>query len=233
MLRFALVILGLYAILAATANKCSDGENNDVDGETTCVEGSNKLLEPWTIYGCDKIFAAPRPIHNQSTWMLLRGAYQGTVGRDSSSIAELSHVNGFDVPIHLRSLAEKGRGVFATETIAKGQLVWSGKQTATFSDGAHYVHFLDSIPEDLACDVVQWAFVGNDENSIPIIHVDLDEGSCMNSAWDTEVENVGSLEGSDGYSLYALNDIKAGEEILCDYGAFADPYGWEQFGIHF
>jgi hypothetical protein len=108
----------------------------------------------------------------------------------------------------------KGRGVYAAERIRRGELVWtSTSATARFPSGALYRQFLAIIPSDLACDVLQWAYVqdvapfrddddddqtttakqdSSDPQSPTLrVSVDLDEGSYMNG--EDYDPNVGCL----------------------------------------
>ena len=105
----------------------------------------------------------------------------------------------------------KGRGVYAAEPIRKGELVWTATaSTARFPSGALYRQFLAIIPADLACDVLQWAYVQDvahfyDSTADNLtdamfqsppqrmlrVSVDLDEGSYMNG--EDYDPNVGCL----------------------------------------
>ncbi|GKY95664.1 hypothetical protein MPSEU_000527400 [Mayamaea pseudoterrestris] len=137
----------------------------------------------WTYYfQCDDIFEDERPVHNESMWMLLRGVYQGIVGPAKASIAQpLSTVSGFYIDYDVDQTDDKGRGVFADQDIRKGQLVYTARrQMAKFSNGYEYRRFLRSIPADLACDVIQWAYVENLTKDNLTICCDLDEGSIIN-----------------------------------------------------
>jgi len=164
-------------------------------------------------------------------------------------------VHGFGtIPVVSKVSPGRGRGVFAAEDIKKGTRVWTSKhQSAQFRDGESYRKFLAAIPADFACDVIMWAYVHdlgeNDELDLTI-SCDLDEGSFINSAgWDDgAVANIGCIDDMeeafvDEYideeyrdsgcpeNLFALQNIKAGEEILCTYGDFAFRKGWKHFGL--
>jgi hypothetical protein len=69
--------------------------------------------------------------------------------------------SGFRKAVQARQTDDgKGRGVYAAEAIRKGELVWTATaSTARFPSGALYRQFLAIIPADLACDVLQWAYV--------------------------------------------------------------------------
>ena len=103
--------------------------------------------------------------------------------------------------------------------------------TARFDRGSDYRRFLALIRDDLACDVLQWAYVqsldGEDaETTKAFVSVDLGEGSFINSFGseyeeDDEMDgpNIGcdpeaakSQKGGCKQTYFALRDIKAGEE---------------------
>jgi len=90
--------------------------------------------------------------------------------------------------------------------------------------------------------VIQWAYVaGLGEGGRAVINADLDGGSYMNSSWEDGVENnlgfdcervrAMGLVGTCFHHIFALRDIGEGEELLLDYGDFADPDGWSLFGM--
>ena len=121
----------------------------------------------WDSMGCDAIWDEQRPVHSMDTWMHLRQAYEDAVGGHSkSSISPISRGNGFGIPIEARRISDHGRGVFATKGAKEGDLVWAARnQSAHFGTGATYRKFLATIDKDLACDVLQWAYVQSDWNS--------------------------------------------------------------------
>ena len=240
----------------------------------------------WEHLQCDDVFATTRPLHNESTWMLLRGAYQGIVGPHQSSIvpkannnnnnnnnSSVSYESGFFVPYYTGQVpGGVGRGVFTARPIAKDTLVWTADtNSARFTTGAQFRQFLLSIPTDLACDVLIWSYClyiddddddddadSDEENANNneqeerklAIQCDLDDGSFVNTGDDTIYENYEEEDFEDGElgvanigypehlrdlyeeeNLYALRDIEAGEQILVNYGEFAVPEGWKEFGL--
>ena len=182
----------------------------------------------WEELECDEIFASPRPIHDQSTWMMLRNFYHDIVGEAQSSIAPVSDDSGVRVPVEVRHTPGKGRGVYYGEqgdepVLPKGSLVWTTRQTAMFKDGNLYRKFLWTIPDHLACDVIQWAYVldlttgfdheeteGYDVSKADVaICVDLDEGILVN-AGDY------SYSDTDEYAIGEKSDVS---NVGCDSDA--------------
>ena len=178
--------------------------------------------------------------------------------QQGSTIPPKFDKNGFQFPIEIKFRPVVGRGVYASTDIPKGSLLYLSTNTAVFYNGQTYRNFLKALPKKLACDVQIWAYVRwvsleTAENYKHMICVDLDEGSFVNSA--DVVENM-SLGNDDGklfsdmdddtdeneaekqelwygckMKFYASRDIAAGEEILADYGDFAEVDGWRFLGL--
>lgn len=249
-----------------TANAGDNADDNaDDDDEEDWDEEEYTTGDMWNELGCDEIFEDVRPLHNESTWLLLRGAYLGVVGVKKSSISPVGFGQGFRVPYESKLAPGKGRGVFASTAdnasiIPKGTLVWTATQnTARFDNGPDYRQFLRAIPVDLACDVIQWAYVQSfldsdheddeDEDDYNYwdkdkdemyVCCDLDDGALTNSGgWDEGVDsNIGCnpemehiIQGGCKQNAFALRDIHPGEEFLVSYGEFAITAGWSEFGL--
>jgi len=229
--------------------------------------GKYRIARPWLDYTvaefwhylhCDSIMGVARPIHNESTWMVLKGTYQGVVGPALSSLGHVSTSTastavqqppeGFFVAYEVKQTVH-GRGIFATQFIKKGQLVYSAaNQTAIFRTGHQYRIFLASVPPELACDVMNWAYIAdfaklkgeNTDDEEVRIAVELDPGCFCNHGGD-EMANIGcnkqiaaasNLEGGCVDNMFALKDINSGDEILCHYGQFvADSISWQDLGL--
>ena len=233
------------------------------------IHGSTSDL--WYNLGCEEIFQSPRPLHSQSDWVNARNIYKSIVedestlpndndgdDNDNDNDAGNSH-SGFEVKVVAKQSPGKGRGIYAVEDIKEGDLIYSSKQTARFSSGAHYREFLLALEPHFACDVLQWAFVtelganvddkvngnvnGKEELQLKI-SVDLDEGCFCNNGWGPTGEEEGPNLGcnqdheegeefppSCKTNFHALRDIKAGEEFLCSYGDFVIGDGWHEFGL--
>uniref|UniRef100_A0A7S1G2I5 SET domain-containing protein n=1 Tax=Corethron hystrix TaxID=216773 RepID=A0A7S1G2I5_9STRA len=212
---------------------------------------SIKLLDMWQLLNCEELFEEGRPIHDDATWALARGAYIGTVGPEESTIGRADDdAEGYDNrkggilfgsgfkpgTIKVKSVEGKGRAVYATQEFKQGEIVWKEMFTACFDDGMLYRKFLASIPDGLACDVFEWAY--SDETYG--ICVDLDEGSLVNHAASTEANrqywedetskpNIRSDESGSGHAI-AMADIYPGDELLIDYISF-DDNSWDELGM--
>ncbi|KAL7546854.1 hypothetical protein ACHAWF_010180 [Thalassiosira exigua] len=190
--------------------------------------------------GCDKIFKRSRPITSQDAWTNARNLYKSIVGNDSTmDVLYKEHAglpNGFEVPIEVREAPPKGRGLFALEDIKAGTRIWSAQKTARFRTGESFRAFVFRLETTLACDVTKWAYVFRLEGRERRVTVDMDEESYCNDARygasniGCDEERARNFKGGCRENDFARRDIKAGEELLCDYSEFVD-HSWDKFGL--
>ena len=215
----------------------------------------------WHILGCSKYFEMDRPVPKDEAWDRLRKTYNAIVGKDISSLPlndssrRGRSLGGFQVSVEARVTNDRGRGVFATEPISKGSLVWSTEYTATFPNPTSYRQFLFALSPDLACECIPWSYIQkrnlsngkgnvNEGEEVFQISLDLDIGALINGGMPNdefkeeaidEYANVGcvetGMEGGYREKYSAFRDIDAKEEIQVDYGEFADIDAWWDFGL--
>ena len=131
--------------------------NNKGDLDCSAEEAECTLSQLKIYFGCT---SDERPIHDQKTWQYLRQTYHDIVGAEKSTIGPPNRAfNGFAVPYYVDQSPGRGRGLFASRDIPKGSLIWTASRTAEFEDAESYRNFLLTIPADLACDVMMWAYV--------------------------------------------------------------------------
>lgn len=131
----------------------------------------------------------------------------------------------------IRYTPDKGRGVFATQFLPAGTLVWNLRYHAHFFTEASMRRFLTSIREEQACDALQWCYAMNatsttttGEGGSAVVACDLDEGSLFNHA-DDGIANVEDTEdGVDG--VVTVRDVFPGEELTQDYLDFELEVEW-------
>ena len=111
-------------------------------------------------------------------------AYERTVGAKhstlSSSALSLRGDDGFDGPHQTVQLEGKGGGIVSDEPIRVGQWILTLHNTDRLLDQPSYWQFLRYVPVDLACDVIQWAYIqemGRWSEEDLLISVDLYDGS--------------------------------------------------------
>ena len=194
----------------------------------------DKLRDYWD---CDEVFSQEtRPLYTQQDWTYLRDFYrrEGT----KVKIAQGFNRNGF-IPLFHAGLTTNGkeRGIFATRDIKAGEMVYGGKYNyAFFKDGASYRKFLNSMPNHMACDVMQWAWIQSLVNDVydKLIVLKLDESSFTNQGSGKKDNNIGCPKGmnckTNPFDDFALHDLKKGEELLKSYGSFAENL-WHEFGL--
>lgn len=201
-------VVGQQAELFGDSEDDSDDSEDDSDDEedneeikdvveTTVKE--SKRTDDWAVNGCDlsencaimDIWASRNcgtvdehhAVRNETEWVLMRSAYVAVVGPSHASIP-LTFGSGVKVPYKVGHSPGRGRGVFATEDVPKGTLVWTQEYTAKFIDGIRFRKFLSVLPDDMVCDMVLWCYTykGNEtdadgnEIQMDVIGCDMDEG---------------------------------------------------------
>ena len=216
----------------------------------------------WYAFDCPEVFQTPRPVPTGATWNYMRETYRAIVGEDASSISTnfTSGVGGFRAPVEARLTKNRGRGIFATDDIAKHSLVWRTDYTARFPSSLTYRQYLLTLSPDLACEAMPWSYVQRmpTDNETDVLHIsmDLDIGALINSGslfrsdgtfpdtglpagqippeWD-EYANVGcienDMEGGCENNYFALRDIYVGEELFVHYANFSNANAWFGFGL--
>lgn len=212
-------------------------------------------------FKCTKTFHNPEypnafPIHNLSTWSLMRSIYRDIVGKEASSIPPAPRqddeepLSDFQVAFESKVTPDKGRGNFAMEEVPQGQIVWKSTFGAQLYTPEQYRLFLQRLSDHpaLLCDVLEWSYTRFLPSGEVVACVELDPGSLFNMAdWDDEL-NVGPTQENllkprrQGCYLevYALRDIEKGEEFAMNYdfsanNQFIPPKlevtGWQDLGL--
>ena len=151
----------------------------------------------------------------------------------------------------------KGRGVFATESIPKDALIidLDNGSTGIFKVGHSWREFAVSLPREMACNYIEWSWIQtlvttptmireeDDVRNGLTIFISFDESNLMNNAaWDdvdanvrcgSPPKHVGEEWGPCRFHYFAARDITAGEELLLRYGDFEDvsQQGWVEIGL--
>jgi hypothetical protein len=199
-----------YTNLEASTTKSAGTDPLDIDCSTHCDIPDIEISR-----GCKN--HTYNTIHNQTAWAHMRAAYVAIVGSNDATL-NVTNGSGMKVPFKIGHSPGRGRGVFATEDIRKGTLVWHGENTAAFTARVQFRKFLASLPDVLACDLIIWCFTFIDGN-MAFIGCDLDEASLFNSYDNGAEYNIRHVRHFRGlkYAEYALRDITAGEELIASY----------------
>ncbi|KAL7546903.1 hypothetical protein ACHAWF_010235 [Thalassiosira exigua] len=206
---------------------------------------------------CDRVLAGPRPIYDWDRWTEIRQIYHEFVQEDlkdhpiPEGSPERSYLYGtddYDPPMNpAQSGGEKGRGLFASRDISKGEMVFKAtNNTIIFTHGHTWRKFLFHLYErngkpfdsETTCDILVWSWIQTLEKDGPLVIVmDLDNGSLLNEGreepgWDPP--NIRCGKEGDEFCLmeyFATKDIKKDDEILSDYRQFGYLDGWVDMGL--
>ena len=216
-------------------------EDND-DDAPPIVTGCASLTDPLAGGG------GRQAIPDDRYWAEMRSAYIHAVGPEAATFRWPTTTSSSQQPpppqtglvpglTEIRYTADgRGRGVFATQFLPAGTVVWDERFNAQFATEASMRRFLSSISEEQACDALQWCYAmavdmfanatTTGEETIGVA-CDLDEGSLFNHAVagiancaDTEEEE----DGIDG--VVTVRDVYPGEELTQDYFQFEVELEW-------
>ena len=127
---------------------------------------------------------------------------------------------GMQVPYEVKD-SEFGKGVFAKQNIKKGTLVWKfvrGVNVRSFKGPKATRDYLKSLKNNKE----QKEWLDHCYHSGGTVNDVLDDGRLFNHAAGKKATTSPGA-GDDPLSSYAIKNIKAGEEILEDYGAYEWP----------
>lgn len=161
------------------------------------------------------------------------------VEEEEEEEVEVEEIVAIPPPYYAKQSKGKGRGLFASRNIQKGELVHNGDVSDLIFPGTgsniaiKWKEFVFSLPRNLACDVTDWhwmqmKFEGDSYHMIGALDISI----LMNSG-GTEFgpDMEPNVLPEDRYSgkQFALRDIMEGEEILTDYDAYYT--NWREVGL--
>ena len=131
-------------------------------------------------------------------------------------------------PFRAQHSKGKGRGLFATKDIQKGDTVHDGTDSDfVFPSGHSWRTFIFALPRNKACDMIDWTWTQKLDGQWRIfsamnISILLNEGN--------EDKDVNIMPESETSSLFhATKDIAAGDELLTDYEVYDTV--WNKVGL--
>ena len=166
------------------------------DEECTSTNNSLGNIKPPTLTqlkklkGCSTL-QTPRPLYTSQDWQRLQTIYKslggGTVDYSGTvDYPESEAPHDFIPPFKSGyTIDNKGRGIFATRYIRKGEMTYGGKKNyAFFSSGEEYRRFLNELTDAEACDIMMWSWpqwnMGRDGSTMIVVL--LDDNSLQNHA---------------------------------------------------
>lgn len=121
------------------------------------------------------------------------------------------------VPTKVQSSEIHGLGLFALEAIPKGTLVWQFVQgfdiTVSVHDQITGFNLRDACPQ-AASDFLEKYAYKTDHGEYEVC---VDDARFMNHSTSPNIQATGDRN-------YAIRDIAAGEEIVCDYADFIPDF---------
>eukprot|EP00986_Skeletonema_menzelii_P000807 scaffold237_cov146-Skeletonema_menzelii.AAC.10 len=168
-----------------------------------------------------------KPLPSMEYWNYMRDTFKRVVGPAPAFDDPIPPTEGYTLddgtkqPYYAKKSPGKGRGLFASRDIKKGEVVHDGTNSDVEISAKDYRRFLFSLPQKMACDSTEWTWTQQLKKDGPF---------TIRTAFNISVLMNGSKEPNampkDRYSsrFLATRDIKKDEEILTDYKIYPTKY---------
>jgi len=230
------------------------GENTIVYSSGPLVQEHEPYIEPvwpkrsgWEFESIEHILKyfhceayikdANKPLPTIQDWKMFQSHYKKHVDNTRSFYDTVPPTMGYTLegsggppPFYAKHSPGKGRGLFASRDIKRGELTHDGTNTnVMFPDGLSWRRFVFSLPRNRACDIIDWTWTQQ-------IETNSDEYGIFSAINISVLHNGG--RGNDANvnprsptssKFYATRDIKKDEELLTDY--FIYDVAWEEVGL--
>ena len=172
-----------------------------------------------------------KPMPSMEYWNLYRGTYKRVVDNDIE-FDSVPPTEGYTMnedgkqPYYAKISPGKGRGLFASRDIKKGELVHDGNASDVEMSADDWRKMAFALPQKMTCDFTEWTWTQPTERGGPYkIFTAFNISILMNDS-----KNPNTMP-KDKFSskMYAVRDIKKDEEILTDYKIY--PTKWEKVGL--
>jgi len=173
-----------------------------------------------------------KPLPDMEYWNFYRDTFKRVVGPSAAFDDPIPPTEGYTLdengkqPYYSKISPGKGRGLFASRDIKKGEVVHDGTNSDTEISGKDYRRFLFSLPQKMACDSTEWTWTQQLKKGGPYtVRTAFNISILMNSS------KAPNTMPKDSYSskFFATRDIKKDEEILTDYKIY--PTKYDKVGI--
>ena len=168
-------------------------------------------------FNCRGLDADTKPLPTSQDWDIYKNMYKTMVDEHATFDDPVPSTEGYTLnkdgpPPFYAALGTRGRGLFASRDIKKGELVHDGSNNdLRFPNALAWRQYVISLPRRMACDAIDWTWTQHQE-----IRTDMNIAILMNAAnWKSEGETEPNLSAS--IKMYATRDIKKGEELLYNY----------------
>ncbi|KAL7442908.1 hypothetical protein ACHAXH_009022 [Discostella pseudostelligera] len=186
-------------------------------------------------FNCDEhAYDQNKPLPSLAEWTFLRKQMKLLVDPRLNLEDPVPPTQGYSLgntgappPYYAQRSERKGRGLFASRDIKKGELVQDGPHSfIVFPDALSFRRLVFALPRKSACDITEWAW---HQELTPggrlTIVVDTNTAALMNSSPEP---NIAPKTDTDT-KLYAVRDIRKGEEIYYDYNIYETD--WSKVGL--
>lgn len=179
-------------------------------------------------FNCDGLDVDAKPLPTMREWNIYQSLFGTIVDEQSTFYDSVPPTEGYTLsedgpPPYYAAHGTRGRGLFASRDIQKGELVHSSESDVIFPDAMTWRRYVFSLPRRMACDAIVWTWTQKRG-----IRTCMNIAILMNAAnWKTENQTEPNLSAS--AEMYATRDIKKGEELLYDYKS--GDINWESVGL--
>ena len=156
------------------------GNNNNKKGKQKVWGRVIKVPDDWESWGFYDIHHGfkcaehandmNKPLPDMEFWTYYRNVYKNVVDKDVVQFNDpipptegytLTTTNGEEKqPYYAKRSPGKGRGLFASRDIKKGEVVHDGTNSDVIMSGKDFRRFLFALPQKMACDATEWVSVG-------------------------------------------------------------------------
>lgn len=198
---------------------------------------TKKIPKDWDTYSFEDVYRHfhcwshardnTKPIPSLEQWLFLRKQYNEYVDGSVFFNDPIPPTQGYTLsddkppPFYPKLSPGKGRGLFASRDIKKGEIVHDGTNSdVVFPDAKSFRRFLFALPRTMSCDMMEWTWTQQLHEDGPYhICLSINIASLMNTESDEEEANA-LPKTSTSTVFYATRDIRKGEEILTDYSVY-------------
>eukprot|EP00984_Skeletonema_dohrnii_P020186 scaffold9765_cov137-Skeletonema_dohrnii-CCMP3373.AAC.3 len=194
---------------------------------TPAIYDSYSFDEIYNHFEC-KAYAADkssRPVPSLEQWLFLRKQYKEFVDETASFDDVVSPTLGYAFgntdeppPFYAMKSPGKERSLYASRDIKQGEIVHDTAASETlFPDIYAYRRFILSLPKNMICDVMDWAWTRKlNENGPDYVCLGINISSLIRTA-DKELDANVRPETNISSIFYATRDIQQDEEILTHF----------------
>lgn len=183
--------------------------------------------------GCGKhAHDMDKPLPDMDYWNFFRDKYKEVVNSETKFDDPILPTDGYTMtngekqPYYAKKSPGKGRGLFASRDIKKGELVHDGNASDLVMTADEWRSMIFALPQKMACDLSEWTWTQRKKKDGPYkIFTAFNISILMNGSNKANT----MPKCSHCSKMYAIRDIKKDEEILTDYKIY--PTLWDEVGL--